>query len=36
MLPMTTPETMAQAVEIVFTMGAAVVAVLFGLLTGRM
>ena len=36
MLPMTSPEFMTQAVEIVFTMGAAIVAVCTALFTGRM
>jgi hypothetical protein len=35
MLPMSSPEFMTQAVEIVFAMGAAIVAVVSALLTGR-
>ncbi len=36
MLPMTTPDMMTQAAEVILTMGAAVAAILVGLLTGRM
>ena len=35
MLPVTSPEFMTQAVEIVFAMGAAIVAVVTAMLTGR-
>jgi hypothetical protein len=35
MLPVSSPEFMTQAVEIVFTMGAAIVAVFAALFTGR-
>jgi hypothetical protein len=36
MLPMTTPDTMVQAAEVLFAMGTVIFAVLTGLLTGRM